>query len=100
MAGWHRTVLGAPAADTCQLARESQSLATAGTVPLSTANAAGIEREGAGIPLPSWEPVLDVTAPRLAQHLLNAAVGWERKRWKMKEIVEEIKNVTSNKALK
>lgn len=37
-------------------------------------------------------------ASRLAQHLLNAAVGRERKCWKTKEIVEEIKNVMSNKA--
>lgn len=46
----------------------------------------------------SQEPVLDVMAPRLVQHWLNAAVGWELKCWKMKEIVDDIKNVISNKA--
>ena len=36
--------------------------------------------------------------PRSAQRLLNTTVGWERKCWKMKEIVDVIKNVMSNKA--
>lgn len=44
MAGWHRAVLSAPNDNTRQLARESQSPATAGTVPLRPANAAGVER--------------------------------------------------------
>jgi len=47
----------------------------------------------------SQEPALDVMAPSLAQHLLNTAVGLERKCWEMKEIVVVIKNVMSNKAM-